>query len=198
MPPVPAGNKHAERFWEARLRWSRCSETRRLSGAVPAAGGARGGGGAARLHLPAPSPPSKAAGPRGPLPCSPGAGAESAVRSGRGIASGLGIPAGGGGGRGAPGCPLGSGACGLARAAQSRSSAALPRAPVDPEAEVSGGASPWQRAEAEGAALMAAAGGAALWRRLAAWLPRGPPGLAALLGRLSDRLSRGRDRRSRR
>ncbi|XP_021270130.1 CDP-diacylglycerol--glycerol-3-phosphate 3-phosphatidyltransferase, mitochondrial isoform X2 [Numida meleagris] len=45
---------------------------------------------------------------------------------------------------------------------------------------------------------MAAAGGAALWRRLAAWLPRGRPGLAALLGRLSDRLSRGRDRRSRR
>lgn len=44
MPPVPAGNKHAERFWEARLRWSRCSETRTLSGAVPAAGGARGVG----------------------------------------------------------------------------------------------------------------------------------------------------------
>ncbi|KAM4673897.1 CDP-diacylglycerol--glycerol-3-phosphate 3-phosphatidyltransferase, mitochondrial isoform 1-T4 [Amazona ochrocephala] len=45
---------------------------------------------------------------------------------------------------------------------------------------------------------MAAAGGAALWRRLSAWLPRGRLGLAALLGRLSDRLSRGRDRRARR
>ncbi|KAJ7425090.1 putative CDP-diacylglycerol--glycerol-3-phosphate 3-phosphatidyltransferase [Willisornis vidua] len=43
-----------------------------------------------------------------------------------------------------------------------------------------------------------AAGGAALWRRLSAWLPRGRLGLAALLGRLSDRLSRGRDRRARR
>lgn len=44
----------------------------------------------------------------------------------------------------------------------------------------------------------AAAGGAALWRRLSAWLPRGRLGLVALLGRLSDRLSRGRDRRGRR
>ncbi|XP_040438174.1 CDP-diacylglycerol--glycerol-3-phosphate 3-phosphatidyltransferase, mitochondrial isoform X3 [Falco naumanni] len=47
-------------------------------------------------------------------------------------------------------------------------------------------------------AAAAAAGGAALWRRLSAWLPRGRLGLAALLGRLSDRLSRGRDRRARR
>ncbi|KAM9177542.1 CDP-diacylglycerol--glycerol-3-phosphate 3-phosphatidyltransferase, mitochondrial isoform 2-T2 [Mergus octosetaceus] len=46
--------------------------------------------------------------------------------------------------------------------------------------------------------MAAAAGGAALWRRLSAWLPRGRLGLAALLGRLSDRLSRGRDRRARR
>uniref|UniRef100_A0A8B9S0M2 CDP-diacylglycerol--glycerol-3-phosphate 3-phosphatidyltransferase n=1 Tax=Accipiter nisus TaxID=211598 RepID=A0A8B9S0M2_9AVES len=47
-------------------------------------------------------------------------------------------------------------------------------------------------------AAAAAAGGAALWRRLSAWLPRGRLGLVALLGRLSDRLSRGRDRRARR
>lgn len=79
MPPVPAGNKHAERFWEARLRWSRCSESRTLPGALPAAGGARGGGGAAQLHLPAPSPRSEAA---EPLPRGPVEGTESAVRSG--------------------------------------------------------------------------------------------------------------------
>ncbi|CAM5155393.1 unnamed protein product [Eretmochelys imbricata] len=45
---------------------------------------------------------------------------------------------------------------------------------------------------------MAAAGGPALWRRLLGLLPHGRLGLAALLGRLSDRLSLGRDRRSRR
>ncbi|XP_048345752.1 CDP-diacylglycerol--glycerol-3-phosphate 3-phosphatidyltransferase, mitochondrial [Sphaerodactylus townsendi] len=37
-----------------------------------------------------------------------------------------------------------------------------------------------------------------LWRRLLDLLPRGRPSLTALLGRLSDRLTRGRDRRSRR
>uniref|UniRef100_A0A6J0VBP8 CDP-diacylglycerol--glycerol-3-phosphate 3-phosphatidyltransferase n=1 Tax=Pogona vitticeps TaxID=103695 RepID=A0A6J0VBP8_9SAUR len=37
-----------------------------------------------------------------------------------------------------------------------------------------------------------------LWRRLLDYLPRGRPVLAALLGRLSDRLTRGRERRARR
>ncbi|KAJ7315907.1 hypothetical protein JRQ81_002069 [Phrynocephalus forsythii] len=37
-----------------------------------------------------------------------------------------------------------------------------------------------------------------LWRRLLAYLPRGRPVWAALLGRLSDRLTRGRERRARR
>ncbi|XP_060109176.1 CDP-diacylglycerol--glycerol-3-phosphate 3-phosphatidyltransferase, mitochondrial isoform X1 [Heteronotia binoei] len=37
-----------------------------------------------------------------------------------------------------------------------------------------------------------------LWRRLLDFLPRGRPALAALLGRLSDRLTRGRERRARR
>ncbi|XP_074703391.1 CDP-diacylglycerol--glycerol-3-phosphate 3-phosphatidyltransferase, mitochondrial isoform X3 [Strix aluco] len=69
----------------------------------------------------------------------------------------------------------------------------------DPEAEARGGAVAMAAAgSGRRAGLMAAAGGAALWRRLSAWLPRGRLGLAALLGRLSDRLSRGRDRRARR
>ncbi|XP_054831964.1 CDP-diacylglycerol--glycerol-3-phosphate 3-phosphatidyltransferase, mitochondrial isoform X1 [Eublepharis macularius] len=37
-----------------------------------------------------------------------------------------------------------------------------------------------------------------LWRRLLAFLPRGRPALTALFGRLSDRLTRGRERRARR
>nr|XP_028571280.1 CDP-diacylglycerol--glycerol-3-phosphate 3-phosphatidyltransferase, mitochondrial isoform X1 [Podarcis muralis]XP_028571289.1 CDP-diacylglycerol--glycerol-3-phosphate 3-phosphatidyltransferase, mitochondrial isoform X2 [Podarcis muralis]XP_028571298.1 CDP-diacylglycerol--glycerol-3-phosphate 3-phosphatidyltransferase, mitochondrial isoform X1 [Podarcis muralis] len=37
-----------------------------------------------------------------------------------------------------------------------------------------------------------------LWRRLLDYLPRGRPALAALFGRLSDRLTRGRERRARR
>uniref|UniRef100_A0A8C8S5M5 CDP-diacylglycerol--glycerol-3-phosphate 3-phosphatidyltransferase n=1 Tax=Pelusios castaneus TaxID=367368 RepID=A0A8C8S5M5_9SAUR len=45
---------------------------------------------------------------------------------------------------------------------------------------------------------MAAAAGTVLWRGLVGLLPRRGLGLAALLGRLSDRLSRGRDRRCRR
>ncbi|XP_067403274.1 LOW QUALITY PROTEIN: CDP-diacylglycerol--glycerol-3-phosphate 3-phosphatidyltransferase, mitochondrial [Emydura macquarii macquarii] len=45
---------------------------------------------------------------------------------------------------------------------------------------------------------MAAGAGPVLWQRLLDLLPRGRLGLAALLGRLSDRLSRGRDRRCRR
>uniref|UniRef100_A0A670I4U6 Uncharacterized protein n=1 Tax=Podarcis muralis TaxID=64176 RepID=A0A670I4U6_PODMU len=36
-----------------------------------------------------------------------------------------------------------------------------------------------------------------LWRRLLDYLPRGRPALAALFGRLSDRLTRGRERRAR-
>nr|KAF6416737.1 phosphatidylglycerophosphate synthase 1 [Molossus molossus] len=44
---------------------------------------------------------------------------------------------------------------------------------------------------------MAAAAGPVFWRRLLGLLP-GRPGLAALLGRLSDRLGRNRDRRRRR
>ncbi|XP_022278382.1 CDP-diacylglycerol--glycerol-3-phosphate 3-phosphatidyltransferase, mitochondrial isoform X12 [Canis lupus baileyi] len=47
------------------------------------------------------------------------------------------------------------------------------------------------------AAAAAAAAGPVLWRRLLGLLP-GRPGLAALLGRLSDRLGRNRDRRRRR
>lgn len=198
MPPVPAGNKHAERFWEARLRWSRCSETRTLSGAVPAAGGARGGGRGRPAPSPRPFSPIQGRGAARAAPVQPrGRGRKrGALRAGHRFGAGnprrrgrwsrgSGLPAGFWGLR-----PRPRGAIPLQRSA--------PASPGDPEAEVSGGASPWQRAEAEGAALMAAAGGAALWRRLAAWLPRGPPGLAALLGRLSDRLSRGRDRRSRR
>uniref|UniRef100_A0A452SE78 CDP-diacylglycerol--glycerol-3-phosphate 3-phosphatidyltransferase n=1 Tax=Ursus americanus TaxID=9643 RepID=A0A452SE78_URSAM len=46
-------------------------------------------------------------------------------------------------------------------------------------------------------AAAAAAAGPVLWRRLLGLLP-GRPGLAALLGRLSDRLGRNRDRRRRR
>ncbi|XP_062976208.1 CDP-diacylglycerol--glycerol-3-phosphate 3-phosphatidyltransferase, mitochondrial isoform X2 [Elgaria multicarinata webbii] len=40
--------------------------------------------------------------------------------------------------------------------------------------------------------------GPVLWRRLLDYLPRGRPVLAALLGRLSDRLTRGRESRARR
>lgn len=76
MPPVPAGNKHAERFWEARLRWSRCSESRTLPGALPAAGGARGGAGPLGSISPPLLPPPRL------RSRSPAAGAESAVRSG--------------------------------------------------------------------------------------------------------------------
>ncbi|XP_064126710.1 CDP-diacylglycerol--glycerol-3-phosphate 3-phosphatidyltransferase, mitochondrial isoform X2 [Loxodonta africana] len=47
------------------------------------------------------------------------------------------------------------------------------------------------------AAAAAAAAGPVFWRRLLGLLP-GRPGLAALLGRLSDRLGRNRDRRRRR
>ena len=46
-------------------------------------------------------------------------------------------------------------------------------------------------------AAAAAAPGLVFWRRLLGLLP-GRPGLAALLGRLSDRLGRNRDRRRRR
>uniref|UniRef100_A0A8D0H3C1 CDP-diacylglycerol--glycerol-3-phosphate 3-phosphatidyltransferase n=1 Tax=Sphenodon punctatus TaxID=8508 RepID=A0A8D0H3C1_SPHPU len=48
------------------------------------------------------------------------------------------------------------------------------------------------------AAATTAAGTPVLWRRLLSLLPWGRPGLVALLGRLSDRLSWGRDRRVRR
>ncbi|XP_066472076.1 CDP-diacylglycerol--glycerol-3-phosphate 3-phosphatidyltransferase, mitochondrial [Tiliqua scincoides] len=46
--------------------------------------------------------------------------------------------------------------------------------------------------------MAAAAEAPVLWRRLLDYLPRGRPALAALFGRLSDRLSRGRERRARR
>lgn len=46
--------------------------------------------------------------------------------------------------------------------------------------------------------MAAAAEAPVLWRRLLEYLPRGRPALAALFGRLSDRFSRGRERRARR
>uniref|UniRef100_A0A8C6XU24 Uncharacterized protein n=1 Tax=Naja naja TaxID=35670 RepID=A0A8C6XU24_NAJNA len=49
---------------------------------------------------------------------------------------------------------------------------------------------------AAAAAVVAAA--PALWRRLLDFLPRGRPSLAAFFGRLSDRLSRGRESSARR